>query len=160
MTTPSDIVNEFEKRMFEMRKPKNRLTQWVGDYALMVFGIMVVIIAMIWLNNTITELNRSMANLTPDAETSKANIGSIGILLSVKSFSETFDWGVIGFGFAAFGCGLALYTHRVTSRTNELFISWSAAATRLLAAQIDRVQSTVSPSNKPGNARNNDSTRN
>jgi hypothetical protein len=119
----------------------------------MLVGLVVMIAANILLVREVTASSQLVKELAKDGESFVENINMISLEYSILSVQMTYLWGILAFGIALFGIGLAVYFQRRSNYMSQVNLDGYIATTRLVLKAINRNYMVNDTQNEPKNVK-------
>ncbi len=117
------------------KKYKTTTVRFLVDALPLIAGLILMVASSIKLYDITSKLTVSLAELGANEESIIENIDRIAFVLGGYGMMETAFWGMLAFGIALFGIGLAWYMYRInernSGRVNEINITLSSALSEI-----------------------------
>lgn len=121
--TPDETTKAMEEEIRCVIKSQYTWKAQLADNIFAIIGILVIVIATIWLVQDSQSFSQSLSELAPNAEAFKLNMEKIGILLSIEGVRMTIIQGTIGIGIGMVAIGMAWSSYRSSRRITQILIN-------------------------------------
>lgn len=134
--TYDEAMRNLESEINKTVESQKTLKSQLIDNCFSIFGLLIVVVLVIWLYSYIGSISQSISVLAPSPDVAKLNIDKIGILLGTMGVEMTIFWGLYAVGMAFLAIGIAWSSHRSNARVTMITTNLIGLTTLLVSKHI------------------------